>query len=217
MANKREKDALDDFLDKHEYREAMRVTTWIKRFLHNARNQKANRVNGPLTSSEVEQAKLMWELRCQRDTSNSDTFQEERIQLHLQPNNESGLLECRGRVNQISQQGQAGRRGLHTGVLVQPDKNVLPNMETPEFIRSVKRFIARRGRKWKIYSDNARTWVKQVMHDERVQGFLTQQRIIWQLNLCRALWLGGQFERRVGLIKSAFYKSIGLLTWAELT
>ena len=45
--------------------------------------------------------------------------------------------------------------------------DVLPNMETPEFLRSLKRFIARRGRPRKIYSDNARTfvgaakWVKQ--------------------------------------------------------
>ena len=98
-------------------------------------------------------------------------------------------------------------------------------METPEFLRSLKRFIAHRGRPRKIFSDNARTfvgaakWVKQVMHDERVQGFPTQGRIIWQFNLCRAPWWGGQFERIVGLIKSAFYKSIGggLLTWAELT
>ena len=103
--------------------------------------------------------------------------------------------------------------------------DVLPNMETPEFLRSLKRFIARRGGPRKIYSDNARTfvgaakWVKQVMHDERVQGFLTQGRVIWQFNLCRAPWWGGQFERMVGLIKSAVYKSIGsgLLTWAELT
>ena len=58
-AIKREKDALDDLLDKYEYRKAMRVTAWIKRFLHNAGNKKANRAKGPLTSSEVEQAKLM--------------------------------------------------------------------------------------------------------------------------------------------------------------
>ena len=59
VALKRNKDALDDLLDKYEYRKAMRLTAWIKRFVDNARNKKANRAKGPLTSSEVEQAKLM--------------------------------------------------------------------------------------------------------------------------------------------------------------
>ena len=73
-AIKREKDALDDLLDKYEYRKAMRVTAWIKRFVDNAHNKKANRAKDPLTSSEVEEANLMWELRYQRDSSNTDTL-----------------------------------------------------------------------------------------------------------------------------------------------
>ncbi|CAB4030493.1 Hypothetical predicted protein, partial [Paramuricea clavata] len=40
-----------------------------------------------------------------------------------------------------------------------------------------------------------------------------------EFNLSRAPWWGGQFERLIGLMKSAFYKVVGqgLLSWAELT
>lgn len=58
------------------------------------------------------------------------------------------------------------------------------------------------------------------MHkDEIFNDFLSQQSIIWQFNLSRAPWWGGQFERLIGLMKAAFYKTVGqgLLTWEELT
>ena len=48
------------------------------------------------------------------------------------------------------------------------------SMETGEFLRSIKRLIARKGRPQKIYSDNAKTfvaaasWLKQVQEDERL-------------------------------------------------
>ena len=50
---------------------------------------------------------------------------------------------------------------------------VLTTMETTEFLGSLKRFIARRGRPKKIYSDNGGTfvaaakWLRTVMKDER--------------------------------------------------
>ena len=42
--------------------------------------------------------------------------------------------------------------------------------------------------------------------------------IRWQFNLSRALWWGGQFERMVGLVKQAFYRTVGgaNLKWDEL-
>ena len=69
---------------------------------------------------------------------------------------------------------------------------LLPNMETTEFITSLKRFI---------YSDNGKTFVgatnvlKTIMHDEKVHDYLAKHRIMWQFNLSRAPWWGGQFER----------------------
>ena len=97
-------------------------------------------------------------------------------------------------------------------------------METEEFISTLKRFIARKGRPEKIYSDNDRTfvgaakWLRNVIQDERLHDFLAQLNIKWQFNLTKAPWWGGQFERMIGLVKQAFNKSVGngTLTWSEL-
>ena len=102
--------------------------------------------------------------------------------------------------------------------------DLLKSMETPEFIASLKRFIARRGRPERIYSDNGSTfkaaekWLKKVEQDERFHDLLVGLTIKWQFNLSRAPWWGGQFERLIGLFKAAFYKTIGngTLRWAEL-
>ena len=69
--------------------------------------------------------------------------------------------------------------------------DLVPNLETTEFIRSLKCFIARHGR------------------PQRIHGFLTQQGIEWKFNLSRAPWWGGQFERLIGLVKGSLYKSVG--------
>ena len=59
---------------------------------------------------------------------------------------------------------------------------VLPNLATSEFLRSLKRLIARRGRPKKIYSDNGKTfvgaekWLKQVMRDEKTQDYLAREK-----------------------------------------
>ena len=102
--------------------------------------------------------------------------------------------------------------------------HLVPNLETTEFIRSLKCYIPRRGRPQRIYSDNGKTfvsaskWIEQVKKDERIYGFLAQQGIEWKFNLSRAPWWGRQFERLIGMVKGSLYKSIGngLLSWNEL-
>ncbi|KAK3752127.1 hypothetical protein QZH41_019249, partial [Actinostola sp. cb2023] len=56
------------------------------------------------------------------------------------------------------------------------------------------------------------------MRDEGTQNYLAHKSIVWQFNLSRAPWWGGQFERLVGIVKQALYKSVGraVLTWKEL-
>ena len=102
--------------------------------------------------------------------------------------------------------------------------DLLKSLETSEFIGSLKRFIARRGRPEIIYSDNGSTfkaadkWLKTAQQDERFHDLLAGLTIKWQFNLSRAPWWGGQFERLIGLFKAAFYKTIGngTLRWTEL-
>ena len=102
--------------------------------------------------------------------------------------------------------------------------DLVPNLGTTECLRSLKQFIARRGRPERIYSDNGRTfigaakWTREVMKDERLQNYLSTNQIKWQFNLSRAPWWGGQLERMIGLVKSALNKTIGngILRWNEL-
>ena len=96
------------------------------------------------------------------------------------------------------------------------------SLETSEFIASLKRFKARRGRPEIIYSDNGSTfkaaekWLQDVQLDKRFHEFLASLAIKWRFNLSRFPWWGGQFERLIGLFKNAFYKTIGTLRWSEL-
>ena len=69
-----------------------------------------------------------------------------------------------------------------------------PDQTTEQFSRSLKRFVARRGRLEKIFSDNGRTlvsackWLKNVQQDEKMNDWLAKQNIQWQFNLSRAPW-----------------------------
>jgi hypothetical protein len=91
---------------------------------------------------------------------------------------------------------------------------LLPDLTTTEFIHSLKKFIARRGKTFVA----AATCLREAMKEERFHNWLAEQTIDWQFNLSRATWWGGQFERMVGLVKQALYKSIGkaCLQWKEL-
>ena len=83
--------------------------------------------------------------------------------------------------------------------------DLVSSLETQEFILSLKKFIARKGRPDKIYSDNGSTfvgaagWLRKTMRDEKFSQFLAQNEIVWQFNLSRAPWWGGQYERMIGL------------------
>ena len=103
--------------------------------------------------------------------------------------------------------------------------DLIPSLDTKEFIKSFKRYIARRSRPSIIYSDNGSTfvaaskWLKCVQKNEELNHLLRSLSISWRFNLSRTPWWGGQFERLIGLIKGMFYKTVGggLLTWDKLS
>ena len=109
-----------------------------------------------------------------------------------------------------------------TRAVYQSDESSLSRPITKS--KYLKRFIARKGRPEKIFSDNGKTfvatekWLKRVRNDEKLNDWLAKQDIKWKFNLSRAPWWGGQFERLVGVMKQALYKSIGNgnLRWKEL-
>ncbi|XP_046843128.1 uncharacterized protein LOC124437164 [Xenia sp. Carnegie-2017] len=96
--------------------------------------------------------------------------------------------------------------------------------EVKQGLQSFETVHCSRGRPRKIYSDNGGTfiktakWIDTLRKEERLQGYLEEFDIKWQFNLSRAPWWGGQFERLIGIVKQAMYKTIGgaNLKWEEL-
>ena len=136
-------------------------------------------------------------------------------------------VDYAGPIRYRKKRGQTGKAyvllyacSLTRGIYI----DLLLSLELTEFILSLKRFIARRGRPDRIYSDNGGTfigaarWMRIVAREERIQNFLSVHQITWQFNLSRATWWGGQFERMIGLVKGALSKTIGngFLAWKEL-
>ena len=84
-----------------------------------------------------------------------------------------------------------------------------------EFIRALKRLVARQGRPQIIYSVNVKTftaaekWINKVNKDEHFKDYFAREEIRWKFNLAKAPWWGWQFERMIGLTKQMLYKSLG--------
>ena len=318
-------DAMDQLLEAYALPKVLRVGAWVWRFTRNCRNPD-NRLTGPLCTDKIEHQKAWWVKRAQVDAPASKYFEEDKLQLNLQPNDQQ-VLECRGRI--IGEYPiylpddalftaklvhQAHVATLHGGVTLTMGRlretywiprlrrlvkkvrgswwgckrfqlkayqspppgnlpttrtqgetpyqavgvdfagpikyrlrantegkaylvlyaccltrgvylDLLPSLETSKFLTSLKGFIARRGRPSVIYSDNGSTfkaaaqWLKKVRRDEKFNNCLAQQEITWKFNLSTAPWWGGQFERLIGVFKSAFRKVVGngALTWSELS
>ena len=92
---------------------------------------------------------------------------------------------------------------------------ILPNLTVEEFIRSIKRLIARRGRPKKIFSDNGKTfvaaakWLRKIRNDEKLNDLLAKQGIVWQFNLGR--------ERLIGNGNLRWHELEGVILDVEIT
>ena len=59
------------------------------------------------------------------------------------------------------------------------------------------------------YIPSMATWIKRIRRREKLQDFLAQQEITWQLNLSKSPWWGGVYERLIKEIKKTAYKTLG--------
>ncbi|XP_068685002.1 uncharacterized protein [Montipora foliosa] len=82
--------------------------------------------------------------------------------------------------------------------------DVVPRLTTEAFVRSFKRFIARRGVPNLVVSDNGSTF-----KSEELKKLLADHRIEWKLNVALAPWWGGFFERLVRSTKRCLKKTLG--------
>ena len=83
-------------LEKFTLKKALRVSAWVKRFLHNARTP-AEKQSGPLTTEEMEQQYTWWINQVQKEAIKNPRFENDKTMLNLQPNAED-ILECQGRI-----------------------------------------------------------------------------------------------------------------------
>ena len=59
-ASLQERDTFFKVLERDEYWKAIRVTIWVKRFITNAKQEREERVDGPLTTHEIESTVTWW-------------------------------------------------------------------------------------------------------------------------------------------------------------
>ena len=93
-----EKNLFDDLLEKYELWKTIRIMAWIKRFSFNAKQRnREKKISGPITTVETEAVLNFWIKKTQDQGRNSPKFDEDRVRLNLQENEEH-ILECRGRI-----------------------------------------------------------------------------------------------------------------------
>ena len=103
--------------------------------------------------------------------------------------------------------------------------DLVPNLSTEAFIRSLKRFAARRGLPAKMVSDNGKTFkaavklIHSIVSHDDVQQHLAGLEVQWVFNLPKAPWWGGLFERLIRSTKRCLRKVIGQarLSYDELS
>ena len=93
--------------------------------------------------------------------------------------------------------------------------DVVPDMSTDTFLRSLKRLCARRGTPCLIVSDNAKTFngaakvIRDIILHPEVKKYCSNLSFEWRFNLEKAPWWGGMFERLIKSTKRCLRKMIG--------
>ncbi|XP_052785982.1 uncharacterized protein LOC128221411 [Mya arenaria] len=188
-----------------------RITAWCNRFVNRLKDNVPSCVN--LKSEEIENAEKMWILHTQK-IHFSDMFTSlgakkpnnltKQLGLYIE---DSGILRCHGRLDQ-AELSEAERHPI-----------LLPSKSRFTDLVIEKRFIAIRGTPSEIISDNAKqfklssdtiklVW-SNVIKSKDVQNFSSNEGIKWNFIVERAPWMGGFYERLVGLVKRALRKSVG--------
>ena len=90
---------------------------------------------------------------------------------------------------------------------------LVPDLSTPAFLRSLKHFTSRRGLPSKIVSDNSKTFkaAAKAIHTlvNHVQRYLASLGVKWIFNVPKAPWWGGVFKRMIKSVKQCLRKITG--------
>ena len=94
------------------------------------------------------------------------------------------------------------------------------DMSAQQFLQGFRRFVARHGNPKKVISDNAaqfklasdaiyKLWGEILTKDHDVVSYVANRNILWEFNVELAPWMGGFYERVVGLVKRSLRKALG--------
>ena len=92
---------------------------------------------------------------------------------------------------------------------------LVPDLTAKTFLRSFKRYTARRGIPIQVISDNAKTFtsaaqtLEKLFDNQEVQQYLSGLKVKWSFNLEKAPWWGGFFERIIQSMKRCLKKTVG--------
>ena len=98
-------------------------------------------------------------------------------------------------------------------------QEIVADLSAEKFLLALRRFIARGGKPQQIVLDNAPqfkltkssvdvAW-ENAIRDSDVQSHIAEQRIKWSFIVQLSPWMGGFYERLVGISKMALRKAIG--------
>ena len=96
---------------------------------------------------------------------------------------------------------------------------IVSDMTTTAFLFCLRRFIATRGMPSEIVSDNAMQFKladktlqliwKNIVTSEEIQSYFSCEGIKWSFIIELSPWMGGFYERLVGLVKRSLRKAVG--------
>ena len=92
-----QRDEFDELLESYRLRKVLRIGAWIQHFIRNCRSLSADREYGPLKTNEIEHQTTWWIKRVQQEADKRGEVEAVKELLNLQLN-DTGVLECRGRI-----------------------------------------------------------------------------------------------------------------------
>ena len=93
--------------------------------------------------------------------------------------------------------------------------DVVLNLSCSSFIRSFRRFTARRGTTHRMISDNGSTFtsaakaIRSIVTDKTVSEYMLGRSVEWCFNVEKAPWWAGILERMISLTKQCLHKTMG--------
>ena len=87
----------EELLDPYTLQKELRICAWIQRFVQNSATAASDQKTDLLDASEIDQQRDWWIKRAQQMCQTKDEFQEDKLQLNIQPNGQ-GILECRRKI-----------------------------------------------------------------------------------------------------------------------